>query len=125
MRYKCDGYTEQYLAGDEALVAYNPDDVGAVYLVSDNYQRFDLIERRYQEKSLSEVEILKAEQSQHVKSFSRDQLQAKIDLAAHIEIIASQGKSSADTQIKEIRKTRKRERSARHRDFMKEVEDNE
>lgn len=125
MRYRCEGYTEQYLNGGTAVVAYNPDDVSYVYLVSDGYQRFELIERRYQGKQLSEVKIIKSEQAQHIKSFFHEQLQAKIDLANHIEVIAGHRMNPDDVQIKEIRKTRKRERTARHRDLVKEAVENE
>lgn len=121
MRYKCDGYTEQYLAGGAVTVAYNPDDVSEVYLVKDNYRKFELIERRYQGKTLTDVESEKTKQSGHVKSFSHEQLQAKIDLANSIEVIASHGKYSGDVQMKSVRTTRKKERIARHRDLIQEV----
>ena len=121
MRYRCDGYTEEYLNGGTATVAYNPDDVSEVYLVSDGYRKFDLIERRYEGKQLSEVEALKSEHSGHVKSFSKEQLQAKIDLANSIEVIAGHCKNSNNIQMKGIRQTRQKERTTRHRDLVQEV----
>ena len=53
-------------------------DVSAVYLISDNYQRFELIERRYQGKELSDVESLKAGQNRYVKSFVHEQLHLQL-----------------------------------------------
>lgn len=125
MRYRCDGYTEEYLNGGTATVAYNPDDVSEVYLVKDGYQKFELIERRYQGKSLAFVEILKADQAQYTKSFSQAQLQAKIDLANSIEVIAGHSNYSNDVQMEDIRKTRQRARTERHRDLVQEVIGNE
>ena len=40
MRYHADGYTERYLKGGEATVAYNPEDVSHVWLLEDGaYQK--------------------------------------------------------------------------------------
>lgn len=43
MRYHYDGYTEQYLKGGEATVAYNPEDVTSVWLLENGiYTKFTL-----------------------------------------------------------------------------------
>lgn len=49
LRYRHDNYTEKYLSGGEAMVAYNPEDVSYVWLIEENgqYVRFDLIESRF------------------------------------------------------------------------------
>ncbi len=44
-----------------------------------------------------------------------------MDLASHIEKIINGKEGSGDINLKEVRKTRKREVKARHRDFMEEV----
>jgi len=54
------------------------------------------------------------------KGAERDNLQAQIDLARHIETIADNAKSSNDVGLKNIRNTRKREQNKRHQDYMKE-----
>ena len=48
-------------------------------------------------------------------------LQGRVDLASHIEKIINGKEESEDINLKEVRKTRKREVKARHRDFMEEV----
>ena len=50
----------------------------------------------------------------------RDNLQAQINLAQHIEAIAGNGAGRGDVHMKNIRSTRKREQSKNHRDYMKE-----
>lgn len=68
MRYKHENYTEKYLSGGEVTVTYNPDDVSCVWLIENgDYVRFDLIESRYKDKKLSEVETLKESQKAIVK----------------------------------------------------------
>ena len=126
MRYHADGYTERYLKGGEATVAYNPEDVSHVWLLEDGaYQRFDLIESRFRGKNIAEVEKLKADCNEMIKDASAGNLQAKIDLAMHIQNIAGNAVHTGDTKIKNIRKTRQREQRKRHVDFMKEGAGNE
>ena len=57
-RYRhCEGkFTERYLNGGKATVAYDPDDISCVYLVeSGSYTRFELILKVYDNLSLDEV----------------------------------------------------------------------
>ena len=126
MRYHAGGYTERYLKGGEAVVAYNPEDVSHVWLLEDGaYQRCDLIESRFCGKNIAEVEKLKADCNEMIKDASAGNLQAKIDLAMHIQNIAGNAVHTGDTKIKNIRKTRQREQRKRHVDFMKEGAGNE
>ena len=122
MRYKNMNYTEKYLSGGTATVAYNPDDVSCVWLVENgSYISFELIESRYRDKSLLEVETMQTEQKELVKAFSNVNTQAQIDLASFIETIASTAASDGNTSIKGIRSNRKREQAKMHIDFMEEV----
>lgn len=126
MRYHADGYTERYLKGGEVTVAYNPEDVSHVWLLEEGaYHRFDLIESRFRGKNIAEVEKLKADCNEMIKDASAGNLQAKIDLAMHIQNIAGNAVHTGDTKIKNIRKTRQREQRKRHVDFMKEGAGNE
>lgn len=126
MRYHADGYTEEYLKGGEVTVAYNPEDVSYVWLFENgNYQIFDLIESRFRGKDMVEAEKLKADCNEMIKNASAGNLQAKIDLAMHIQNIASHAVHTEDTKIKNIRKTRQREQRKRHVDFVKEGIGNE
>ena len=120
MRYHRDGYTEAYLKGTAALVAYNPDDVSAVWLIEDGeYVEFQLIESRYKAKSIEAVETLQDGHRSLVKGAVDDNLQAQINLAKHIQTIANKAITSSDVNLKGIRDTRKREQNKAHTDFMK------
>lgn len=120
LRYKHDAYTEAFLSGGEVTVAYNPDDVTEVWLIDKNeFVPFVLIESRFNGKTLSDVQALQKAQRQTVNAATADNLQGQIDLAEHIQVIASKGKRS-DVSIKNIRDTRKREQSRMHIDFVKE-----
>ena len=77
LRYHAEGYTEEYLTGGDVTVAYNPDDVSAVWTIEKGvYARFDLIESRFEGKALSEVEDMKSRQRLLVRNEVQDNLQA-------------------------------------------------
>lgn len=120
LRYHCDGYTESYLKGGEITVAYNPEDTTKVWVVDNGkYIAFELIESRFKDKSISEVDLLKEKQKTLVKAEETNSTQAQIDLARHIEAIANNVCCQSDVRIKDIRKTRKREQQRNHKDFLK------
>ncbi len=124
LRYHAEGYTEEYLTGGEITVAYNPDDVSAVWVIEKGiYTRFDLIESRFEGKALSEVEEMKSQQRLLVRNEMQENLQAKIDLAQHIQTITKSKSSGGMTEIKDTTKAKKRERKKQHIDYMKEVID--
>lgn len=121
IRYRNDAYTEQYLRGGDVIAAYNPDDVTQVWLLEKGeYIHFKLIERRFSGKSLDGVKQMKAAQSELVRSAAEEELQAQIDLAQHIEVIAN--KPSSAVGIKNIRQSRQRARNQAHIDYVKEVQ---
>ena len=121
LRYHCEGYTEQYLSGGDVTVAYNPEDVTSVWALEDGtYTEFTIIESRYQGKELTAVQELQESQRTITRSAVRDNLQAQINLAQHIEAIAGNGAGRGDVRMKNIRSTRKREQTKNHRDYMKE-----
>lgn len=116
MRYHCDGYTEKYLNGGEVMVAYNPEDVTSVWLVGKGiYTEFTIIESRLEGKELTAVQSLRMAQRAIARGVKRDNLQAQIGLARHIETIAGNVGGSIDVSIKNIRDTRKQEQSKRRR----------
>ena len=120
MRYRHDDYTESYLQGGEAVVAYNPDDVGCVWLIDRGaYVRFDLIEGRYAGKDLNGVQQAQESRKRLVRAAQEESLQARIDLADHIETISGTAKKTGDTKLKNIRGNRSREQLRKHRDYMK------
>jgi hypothetical protein len=120
LRYKNDKYTEMYLKGAMVTVAYNPDDVSKVWLIDNGkYIPFELIENRFKNMELSEVYFIKTNTKNHVKSTTDVNIQAQIDLAEHIETIAHSTIKHMDTNIKDIRNTRKAEKDKTHINFMK------
>lgn len=121
LRYHCEGYTEQYLSGGTATVAYNPEDVTSVWVIENgSYVEFILIESRFRGKDLVEIQELQSDQRTIVKNEIRNNLQAQIDLAQHIEAIAGSVSSNTDVHMKNIRNTRKKEQKRCHQDYMKE-----
>lgn len=126
LRYRHDNYTEMYLVGGDVVVAYNPDDVTNVWLLENGkYVCFELIESRFKGKKLDEVEILEQSQKELIKGQIEGNLQAKIELAEHIEVISGQTNSNKNVNIKQVRKTRKKEQQKTHVDYMKAGEANE
>lgn len=122
MRYKHENYTEKYLSGGEVTVAYNPEDVSFVWLIENgSFIRFELIESRYRDKNLSEVEILKESQKAIIKAAASENIQAKIDLASYIEMIASSVTSEGNTSIKGVRNNRQQEQARTHVDYVEKV----
>lgn len=123
MRYKHENFTEKYLSGGEVTVAYNPDDVSAVWLIDNgSYIQFDLIESRYKGKELSDVEIMQKGQKELVKAATADNIQAQINLAQSIEIIAASVNNPDKVNIKSIRNTRQREQTKNHIDYIRGIE---
>ena len=120
MRYHAEGYTEEYLKGGVVTVAYNPENVSRVWLLEDGtFQPFELIERRFDGKTLEDVEMLKAGCNEIIKNAASENLQARIDLAKHIQDISGRAGKSEDTKIKNVRTTRRKEQRKRHMDFVK------
>ena len=119
LRYRHDDYTEAFLSGGEVTVAYNPDDVTEVWIIDQGeYIPFVLIESRFSGKPLAAVQSMQKARKQTVNAATADNIQAQIDLAEHIQVIASHGKQT-DVGLKQIRSTRKREQARTHVDFAK------
>lgn len=125
LHYKNKNYTENYLSGGTVTVAYNPENVGEVWLVENGtYTPFELIETRFTSKSISEVKELQNKQQTIINENKPITLQAKIDLATHIETISSH-KQKGNADIKGIRSNRKKERQKTHIDYVKDGAVNE
>lgn len=121
LRYKNNRFTERYLSGGTATVAYNPEDVSEVWMIEDGaYIPFTLVESRFTGKGIQEVEAIKAGQKAAVKAATADNTQARIDLARHIGIIAASAGNQGDTSIQGIRDNRRREQRKTHIDFIRE-----
>lgn len=122
LRYKNDNYNEAYLQGKEVVVAYNADDVSQVWLLENgSFVSFDLIESRFKDKQLENVNALKTKQNQLCREEQRNVTQAEIELAEKILTVRSQTVRSTDVKMKNIRDTRKKEQRNSHKDFVKGV----
>lgn len=110
LHYHCDGYTEKYLRGDSAVVAYSADDVSTVWLIEKGrYIEFKLIESRFQDKSLDRVQTLRNNQKRIIRSEYPNNLQSKISLADHINTIANNPTHRDAVNMKNIKETRRKE----------------
>ena len=120
VRYKNINYAEKYLSGGNVTVSYNPDDSSSVWLVDrGSFVEFTLIENRYKNKSFSEIEVMQTQKKKIVKSVEASNIQAKINLASHIEaIVANVGCSNGDLEV--IPQNYEREKIKAHVDCMKE-----
>lgn len=125
LRYSCDerNFTEEYLNGSDAVAAYNPESADAVYLQQNGeFIEFRLIESRFSGRNFEEIRELQGKQREIVGEAVHNNLQGRIDLASHVERIVSGKERSEDVNLKEIRKTKKKAKEDRHRNFVKEVE---
>ena len=71
---------------------------------------------------MTAVQSLQTAQSDLAKGANQDNLQARINLARHIEAIASNARISADVSVKNIQDNRKREQSKHHKNYMEGAE---
>lgn len=119
VRYKNTNYAEKYLSGGNVTVSYNPDDSSSVWLVDrGTFVEFTLIESRYKNKSFSEIEVMQTQKKKIVKSEEASNIQAKINLASHIEAIVA-NVSCSNGNLEMISQNYEREKIKAHVDCMK------
>lgn len=123
LKYYADGYKEKFLAGGDALVCYNPENCGKVWLKESDgsFVEFSLIESRFSELSFSEAEDIKRSQKALEKDAIRDNYTAKIELLNFIETVSS--KPSSDVKIKEIRKAKQSAKRKLHKNIGGELDE--
>lgn len=125
LRYSSEtrNFTEEYLNGGDAVAAYNPESADTVYLLKDGeFIEFHLIESRFSGKSFEEIKEMQSAQKNIVGNAVHNNLQGRIDLASHVERIVGGKERSEDVNLKGIRKTKKKAKEERHRNFVEEVE---
>lgn len=122
LKYYADGYTEEFLSGGEVSVSYNPDNCGKVWLKEKNgeFVEFSLIESRFDNMSLSEVEGIKKEQKMLEKDAIRENYTAKIELLSFIEAVSA--KPSGDVKTKGIRTAKQSAKRKLHKDLAGEID---
>jgi hypothetical protein len=123
LRYYADGYKEHFLRGDDAIVAYNPDNCNKVWLKEKDgsFVEFSLIESRFLDMSLDNVQELFRRQKELVQESTRENYQAKIELMSFIETVAA--KPTTEVQLKGSRVARKKEIRKRHKDVGEFVDE--
>ena len=122
MHYKNVSFKEKYLSGGEVIVAYDPDNSNYVWVIEKGeYIRFDLIESRFKDKSVQDVQLVHDSTKLLIKSESHNRLQSEIDLASHIQSIVETTAVSTDTNIKRIKDTRITETLKDHKEHAKEA----
>ena len=121
LRYTNDEYTEKLLKGGTVTVAYNPDDVGKVWVIENGiYIEFELIETQFRDNTLDEIEDMRIKQNSIVRQAQEENMQAKIYLAGHIETIAQSALKYNDVYLKNMRITKTKERVKNHINYLKE-----
>ena len=90
LRYFADGYKEQFLRGGNITVSYNPENCNKIWIKEKDgsFVEFNLIEKRFSNMSLEEIQDIQCQQKQLVQKTVRDQYQSKIDLMNFIETVA-------------------------------------
>ena len=122
LRYKADGFNDEFLDGGAGTVAFNPDCVNTVWLLDNgNYIPFNLIETRFMDKSFEGAGTIHQETKRILKEQEEGQLLAKVQLAEKIQTVVSLSGASPSKSIKGIRNTRKLEQQKNHRNIMEGV----
>lgn len=126
MRYKNKNYMEKYLAGGEATVAYNPDNVNDVWLIENgDYIKFKLIESRYDGKELTDVELLEKERKKLINNYCNESNQMQINLAKSLETIANNIPRPKKINKEYTTSIRNRAKRNKHIDYIMEEVINE
>jgi hypothetical protein len=121
LRYKAEGFTEQFLKGGECIVAYNTDDVSTVWLVENgSFTPFSLLLSGLEGLSLEETNAYLSRNRAIVKAESENNIEARIALIESIEVIANNSRQGVKT-ISNIRTTRATETKRKHIDYIGDI----
>lgn len=129
LRYKADGYTEQYLTGGTAIVAYDPENVGKVWLKEKDgsFVEFRLIEGRFGDMTINEAADVMKRRKSLVRDCGEEEERAKVELYDFVETVAAgKHKRGTTAAVKNIRKTRNSEIRKTHKslgEYLYEDED--
>ena len=80
-----------------------------------------MIEKRFLDKGLEDVKLMKSRQKELVKKEQPQKTQAEIDLMKAIQVIADSTSSQEKPSIKGIRSNRQREQIREHKNYVGEV----
>lgn len=122
MRYFCEGFIERCLQGGEAVVAFDKDDVSFVWLYDDGkYVRFELLDSRFRNMDLLQVQEFMARQKELVESGRHESLQSDIELIGHIQTIKKNAVHDGKPETKNMRAAKKAAREEKHINHAKEA----
>ena len=124
LRYYAEAYTEQFLKGGEAEVAFNPDNCSRVWLKEKDgsFVEFSLIENRFEGMTFSDVQETRKKQKQLEEDALKEHYSAKINLLSYIETVSEKGKGKT-VEIKSIRSVRQAEKRKLHKDVGGEIDE--
>lgn len=124
LRYYAEAYTEQFLKGGEAEVAFNPDNCSRVWLKEKDgsFVEFSLIENRFEGMTFSDVQETQKKQKQLEEDALKEHYSAKINLLSYIETVSEKGKGKT-AEIKSIRSVRQAEKRKLHKDVGGEIDE--
>lgn len=115
LRYKHDDYTEMYLKGGNVTVAYNPDDVSTVWLISKcSYVSFKLVQSRFNGLEVQVIGQIQTCLKTAKNSLVDDFVQSRVNLMNHIEAIAETTERHSEADIRHIRTNRQQEQVKTH-----------
>ena len=107
LRYKAFGFTNDYLKGGRGTVAYDPNNIGKVWLIRDSeFIEFDIIDDGLENKTMAEAEEILA--NSHKEDDEKEELESEIKLSNDISLIGMNG-SKEKVKIKNIRRNRIKE----------------
>jgi transposase InsO family protein len=122
MRYFCEGFIERCLQGGEAAVTFDKDDVSFVWLYEKGkYTRFELIEPRFKDMDLFQVQELKARQKELVGCGRHESLQSDVELIGHIQTIKKNAVHDGKPKTKNMKDARRAAREEKHINHAKEA----
>jgi len=90
LRYRCmdGGYRQEYLKGEEAIVAYNKDDLTIIYHVfKKSYIPFEIIEEKYKGLSLEEIEGLTNAKKHYLNEVESTCLKSQVRFSKDVQSI--------------------------------------
>lgn len=90
LRYYAERYKERFLEGSDVIASYNPENCNKIWIreKDGSFVEFTLIERRFSNMSLEEIQDIQNTQKQLIQKTSQEQYQSKIDLMNFIETVA-------------------------------------
>ena len=122
LKYYAEGYKEQFLSGGDAVVCYDPENCGKIWLHEKNgdFIQFNLIESRFFNMPLSQVKELQKMQKTIEQDAIRENYDAKIKLFSFIETVAE--KKNCFANLEGIRSARRSAQRKTHKNIGGEID---